>query len=80
MTYNDVFQKYEQIAKGCKELQLLEVIPGINEDGKQWSFCGIWSKNRWEWHTTMLASMALKSTVIGFYDSMGDSSVDYCLK
>ena len=24
--------------------------------------------------------MALKATVIGFYDSMGDSSVDYCLK
>ena len=24
--------------------------------------------------------MVCKATVIGFYDSMGDSSVDYCLK
>lgn len=53
---------------------------GINEDGKDWSFCGIWSKNRWEWHTTMLSAMVCKATIIGFYDSMGDKAVDYCLK
>lgn len=28
----------------------------------------------------MLASMVCKASVIGFYDSMGDASVDYCLK
>jgi len=80
MTYTDVFRCYEEIAKGCKELRLLENVPGINEDGKEWAFCGIWSKNRWEWHTTMLSAMVCKATVIGFYDSMGDASVDYCMK
>ena len=27
-----------------------------------------------------MSAMACKTTVIGFYDSMGDVSVDYCLK
>ena len=79
MTYKDVSIAYEEIAKGMKVLRLTEPIPGINEDGKQWSFCGIWSKNRWEWHTTMLSAMVCKATVIGFYDSMNDASVEYCL-
>lgn len=74
-----MFVKYEEIAKGCKDLRLLEPVPGINEDGKQWAFAGIWAKNRWEWHTTLLSCMACKASVIGFYDSMGDTSVEYCL-
>ena len=61
-------------------MNLLNPIDGIDEDGKQWSFAAIWSKNRWEWHTTELAAMANKATIVGFYDSMGDASVDYILK
>ena len=80
MTYQEVFNIYEEIARGARGLNLFRTIEGINEDGKDWAFCGIWSKNRWEWHTVQLSAMALKATVIGFYDSMGDSSVDYCLK
>ena len=74
-----MFVAYEEIAKGCKKLQLLETIDGINEDNRSWSICGIWSKNRWEWHTTLLSAMVCKSSVVGFYDSMGDVSVEYCL-
>ena len=80
MTFADVNARYEEIARGCKALRLLEPVEGINEDGREWAFCGIWAKNRWEWHTTLLSAMVCKATVIGFYDSMGDSSVDYCLK
>ena len=79
-TYADVNTIYEEIARGCKALRLLEPIEGVNEDGKQWSFCAIWSKNKWEWHTTELAAMVNKATIIGFYDSMGMESVDYILK
>jgi len=79
MTYQEAFNIYEEIAKGFKVLNLFQPIEGVNEDNQQWSFCGIWAKNRWEWHISELAAMVLKSTVIGFYDSMGDSSVDYCL-
>ena len=60
-------------------MDLNPIITEIDEDGKEWRFCGIWSKNRWEWHTTMLSIMVQRATLIGFYDSMGDASVDYCL-
>ena len=40
---------------------------------------GIWSKNRWEWHTTMLSTMVMRTTLIGFYDSQGEATVDYCI-
>ena len=80
MSYQQTNVAYEEIAKGSKVLELLEPVEGINEDGKKWAFCGIWAKNRWEWHTTMLSSMVVKAAVVGFYDSMGDDSVDFCLK
>lgn len=34
MTYQDVNTIYEEIARGCQYLQLLEPIEGVNEDGK----------------------------------------------
>lgn len=79
MNYKQVHTIYEEIAKGSKALGLMNVVPGIDEDGKEWSFTGIWSKNRWEWHTVLLCAMVNRSTVIGFYDSMGDDAVEYCL-
>lgn len=51
-----------------------------DDEGREWRFCGIWSKNRWEWHTTLLACMVNRASTIGFYDSMGPAAVDYCLK
>ena len=79
-TWGEIHEKYEAIAKGCIKLNLCPVVEEIKEDGKEWRFCGIWSKNRWEWHTTMLSIMVQRATLIGFYDSMGDNQVDYCLK
>lgn len=79
MTYQQVNTIYEEVARGCKALRLLEPVPGVNEDGKEWAFAGIWSKNRWEWHTTLIAGMAWKATTIGFYDSMSYEAVDYIL-
>ena len=78
-TWAEINEKYEAIAKGSIVLDLCPVIEGLDEDGKEWRFCGVWSKNRWEWHTTMLSTMVQRATLIGFYDSMGDASVDYCL-
>ena len=42
-------------------------------------FTGIWSKNREEWNVTEFASMYVNSTIIRFYDSMGDSAVEFIL-
>ena len=51
--------------------------PEVGDEG--FKFCGIWSKNRWEWITTLLACMHYKITVVGFYDAMGTSSVEFIL-
>ncbi len=57
-----------------------DLIPEVSDGGDQtFRFCGIWSKNRWEWMTTLLACMHYKATVVGFFDAMGTVSVEYIL-
>lgn len=48
-------------------------------DDKKWQFVGIWAKNRWEWLATHIANMYDSMTTIGFFDSMGESAVDFIL-
>ena len=55
----------------------LDLCPEVGDEG--FRFCGIWSKNRAEWMTTLLACMHYKITVVGFYDAMGTSAVEYIL-
>lgn len=43
-------------------------------------FMGIWSKNRAEWMTTLLACMRVDTTVVGFFDAMGAEAVDFIIK
>ena len=56
---------------------LEDLCPLIGEEG--FRFCGIWSKNRWEWSTTLIACMYYKVIVVGFYDSMGFDAVEFIL-
>ena len=72
MTYKEVYKIYDELARGCKALSLLKPIEGLNEDGREWAFSGVWAPNSWKWYTTSLASMTLKSTIVGFYSSMND--------
>ena len=55
----------------------LNLCPEVGDEG--FRFCGIWSKNRAEWMTTLLACMHYKITVVGFYDAMGTQSVEFIL-
>lgn len=57
-------------------------LPNINfnDDGREFKFIGIWSKNRWEWLATHIANMYYKYTTIGFFDSMGVQAVDFIIK
>jgi long-chain acyl-CoA synthetase len=66
------------LAKGIWNLNLCPQVQG-EEGGKHMRFTGIWSKNREEWNVTEFASMYLNSTIVGFYDSMGDSAVEFIL-
>ena len=56
----------------------LDLCPEVGGDDV-FRFCGIWSKNRWEWMTTLLACMHYKITVVGFYDAMGIPAVEFIL-
>lgn len=54
-------------------------MPDIQAEGKTIKICGIWSKNRWEWLSTQIASWFMNSCVTGFYDSMNDSAIKYII-
>ena len=49
------------------------------EEGKKIRFCGIWSKNRFEWTETLLACMRYNIIVVGFFDAMGATQMDFIL-
>ena len=68
----------QHLAKGMWDLNLCPEIKG-EKGGKPMRFAGIWSKNREEWDVTKLACMYISSCIVGFYDSMGDNSVDFIL-
>ena len=66
----------QDIARGMVNLDLVTQTSG---DDRQWSFVGLWSQNRWEWLATHIANMYYNHTTIGFFDSMGATSVDFIL-
>lgn len=76
MTYKDVANVTEPLARGMHGLKLATETEG---DNRKWKFVGIWAKNRWEWLATHIANMYFNHTTIGFFDSMGAQSVDFIL-
>jgi len=80
MTYKEVYELSEKLARGLKDLNLCPVIKSITEEDREWRFAGIWSQNRWEWNAVFFATQMIKATVVGFYDSMGPDAVDYCFE
>ena len=58
----------------------MDLCQETSDDGQKFKFLGLWSKNKWQWHTAMLACMHYKMTAIGFYDAQGPTSVDFILK
>jgi long-chain acyl-CoA synthetase len=51
--------------------------PVIRGEDKDQKFIGIWSKNRAEWTITLLSTMRIKTSAVGFYDSMGEDAVNF---
>lgn len=76
-TYKQTNDEAVNLAKGLKASQCVNDTEG---EGKTWRFLGLWAKNRAEWTITLLASMMVKGTVVGFYDAMSFEAVDYILK
>lgn len=75
-TFKQVRTISEAIARGLRSMDLCPEVDG-EKPGQKLRFVGIWSKNREEWVTTLLATMMVKTAVVGFYDAMGPPAVDY---
>ena len=65
------------IARAIRHFDLSPEQP--SEEGVN-RFLGIWSKNCAEWLITLLATMKVKTSVVGFYDAMGNTAVDYIVR
>ena len=78
LSYEQVDENSKNLARGLRKNNFCPEVADEFE-GKHFSFCGIWSKNRQEWLTTLLGCMHYNYTVVGFYDAMGVKSVDFIL-
>ena len=84
------FGEYEWISRQEADTKAKSLARGLEaggfcpevdaEEGKKIRFCGLWSKNRWEWSLTLLACMHYNITAVGFFDAMGAVQMDFILK
>jgi long-subunit acyl-CoA synthetase (AMP-forming) len=78
MTWKEIDVISQNVARG---LRVLDCCPFVGGDGeKDRRFLCIWSKNRWEWFASMLGAWYVKTTSTGFYDTQGESQIDYICK
>ena len=68
----------ERLAMSMIDGDYCPLVEGETE-GEQLRFCGIWSKNRMEWSTTLLACMHVKVVPVGFYEAMSEDQIDFIL-
>lgn len=73
--YNSIDFISSNIARAIRGKDFAPEIDG--EAGEKRRFCGIWSKNRWEWPTILFANMKVKTTTVGFFDAMGCDAVEF---
>ena len=76
LSYQDVDKIVTNLAKG---MQTLDLCPAIDAEDTQWRFIGIWSKNRYEWTSTLLAATHYNIATVGFYEAQGKQQIDYIL-
>jgi long-chain acyl-CoA synthetase len=77
-SYKQTFDYMRSFARGLTSLNLCPEITSIN-DGI-FRFLGIWGKNKREWVIADGAAQALGATVVTFYDTLGDDTVEYILE
>lgn len=76
-SYEEVFSTVKQFARGLLKLNLCPEIES-QFDGI-FRFLGIWGKNKREWVIADSAAHGIGATVVTFYDTLGDETVEYIL-
>eukprot|EP00347_Sterkiella_histriomuscorum_P005970 403354567 len=75
-TYGEIFEASQNFAKG---LQALELCPSHEEDGKQFAFLGVHSKNREEWAIAGLGCLSSDVTIVPVYESLGADALGFII-
>ncbi len=57
----------------------MDLTPVIHDEGKDWQFMGVLSKNREEWVFIHLANQKNSVITVGFYDTLGPSAIDFII-
>jgi len=76
-SYNEINELATKFAGGIQEYNLC---PDVDTDDGKFKFIGIYSKNREEWIVTDLAAHLNSVTVVTFYDTLGESTIQYILE
>lgn len=58
-------------------VQAEQLTPVVQDEGVDWKFLGIQSKNRAEWNITNLAGFFQRVTTVAFYDTLGSDAMRF---
>ena len=76
MNVKDCVDNAKYFASACQILNLAPVVDATDE-GKQWRFIGIQSKNRTEWVLNHWGNMLIGVTTVALYDTLGHDAFKY---
>ena len=76
ITFRDGLEIAKNLSLGIKALDLA---PQVEAEGKQWRFCGIQAKNRWEWICTEVANFHQGVTSVALYDTLGADATRFII-
>lgn len=76
-TYAEAYEIILSFSCGLEKMNLCEEKDFTKEGSSKFKFFGIYSRNREEWVIADYACHALGVTVITFYDTLGDDTIEY---
>ena len=79
-TYKTYTQINEEVINYATGISILGLCPEVQaKSGQKFKFFGIYSKNREEWMVSDIASHMNSISIVTFYDTLGDSTIEFIL-
>jgi len=74
------WKESQQLAKDLSlGMKAFDLASTVEAEGKEWKFCGIQSKNRWEWTCAEMANIHQGITSIALYDTLGAEAMKFII-
>jgi long-chain acyl-CoA synthetase len=77
-TYNQINEEVQNFARAIYTLDLCPSV--VSTENEKFRFMGMYARNREEWIVADLASHLSGATVVTFYSTLGESTIEYILK